>query len=329
MGMQVMHNLDSSIVVCNKNQLQSPVPKMLFNLFNTTFTAVEFNVNTSQEHARITECLKELLPTLQRALRQQFTDESKLDFVVYDLIDYGAKNNIPALFSNEHCLLGAVTWVTMGTVANFKVCMSLHPASYRAVGTNGLPDSIFIHDTFIDSVFEYTIDFIVQLLSSASAGNWEVWNQWFWTGCEIDTQNKHSGVPDIGTEADSSGKTSVFRMNTDVKKSQASKGSQVLGSSKESNTIVSSAMNEAPNLTLPSNTPKWAFSAVKLFQHEKVSVEFLCLVEKWIAFEVQENCWDDGGKLSAVDLPNLLQTGLTMCEQKDFNCRLSRVVPTQ
>ncbi|KAK0442626.1 hypothetical protein EV421DRAFT_1736139 [Armillaria borealis] len=158
------------------DQLQSPVPKaslpvqdeaitMLFNLFNTMFTAVEFNVNTPQEHARIVECLKELLPTLWRVLGQQFTDESELDFVVYDLIDYGAKNNIAALFSNKCRLLGVVSWATTGTVANFKARASLHPAPYRAVGTNGLPDSIFVHDTFVDSVVEYTIDFVVQLIA--------------------------------------------------------------------------------------------------------------------------------------------------------------------
>ncbi|PBK66575.1 hypothetical protein ARMSODRAFT_977483 [Armillaria solidipes] len=144
-------------------QLQSPLPKMLFNLFNTMFTAVDFNVNTPQEHARIAECLKELLPTLRKALEQQFTDESELDFVVYDLIEYRAKNNIAALFSNERCLLGVMSWATTGTVANFKARASLHPAPYRALGTNGLPDSIFVHDTFVDSVVEYTIDFVVQL----------------------------------------------------------------------------------------------------------------------------------------------------------------------
>ncbi|KAK0439626.1 hypothetical protein EV421DRAFT_1737788 [Armillaria borealis] len=142
---------------------RSPVPKMLFNLFNTMYTAMEFNANTPQEHARIAECLKELLPTLRRVLGQQFTDETKLDFVVYDLIDYGAKNNITALFSNEHCLLGVVSWATTGTVTNFKACASLHPAPYRDVGTNGLPDSIFVYDTFVDIVVEYTIDFVVQL----------------------------------------------------------------------------------------------------------------------------------------------------------------------
>ncbi|SJL14184.1 uncharacterized protein ARMOST_17639 [Armillaria ostoyae] len=124
---------------------------------------MEFNVNTPQEHARIVECLKELLPTLRRALGQQLTDESELDFIVYDLIEYGTKNNIAALFSNEHRLLGVVTWATTGTVANFKPRVSLHPVPYRALGANGLPDSIFIHDTFVDSVVEWTIDFVVQL----------------------------------------------------------------------------------------------------------------------------------------------------------------------
>ncbi len=62
--------------------LTTVISQMLFNLFNTVFTSVEFNINTPQEHVRIEACLKELVPTLRRALGQQFTDESELDFVV-------------------------------------------------------------------------------------------------------------------------------------------------------------------------------------------------------------------------------------------------------
>ncbi|KAK0430516.1 hypothetical protein EV421DRAFT_1912833 [Armillaria borealis] len=128
------------------------------------FTAVEFNVNTPQEHARIAECLKELLPTLWRALGQQFTDESELDFVVYDLIDYRRKEQYRLPYSATNAVYWELCpgrrreqWRTS------KRSASLHPAPYRAVGTNGLPDSIFVHDTFVDSVVEYTIDFVVQL----------------------------------------------------------------------------------------------------------------------------------------------------------------------
>ncbi|PBK62602.1 hypothetical protein ARMSODRAFT_980643 [Armillaria solidipes] len=45
-------------------------------------------------------------------------------------------------------------------------------------------------------------------LSSASARNRAVQNQLFQTGFEIDSQNKCSGVPDIGTKTDGSGKGS-------------------------------------------------------------------------------------------------------------------------
>ncbi|KAK0464871.1 hypothetical protein IW261DRAFT_1423690 [Armillaria novae-zelandiae] len=150
-------------IVCNGSQLQSPIPKMLFNVFNTTFTAMGLNINTVLDHMRIEACLEELMPTLQSSLGQRFTDASELDFVVYDLIDHGAKNNVAALFSVEQHLLGVVSWATTGTVATFTGHASLHPTPYRVVGTNGSPNSIFIHDPFMDAVVESIMGFVVQL----------------------------------------------------------------------------------------------------------------------------------------------------------------------
>ncbi len=80
-----------------------------------------------------------------------------------DLIEYSAKNNIAALFNTERRLLGVVQWATTGTVANFKARATLNPAPYRVVAANGLPDSIFIHDPFVDRMMEYTIEFVVQV----------------------------------------------------------------------------------------------------------------------------------------------------------------------
>ncbi|PBK65754.1 hypothetical protein ARMSODRAFT_1022184 [Armillaria solidipes] len=60
---------------------------------------------------------------------------------------------------------------------------------------------------------------------------------------------------------------------------------------------------ELLKLELPPDAPKWAVNAIKLFQREEVSVSFLQLVEKWITFEVKEDSWDDGGRLSAMDCP--------------------------
>ncbi|KAK0219125.1 hypothetical protein IW262DRAFT_1298210 [Armillaria fumosa] len=142
------------------SQLQSPIPKMLFNLFNTMFTDMGLNINTVLEHVHIEACLEELMPTLQSSLGQWFTDANELDFVVYDLIDLGAKNNVVALFSTKRRLLGVVSWATMGTVMTFKACMSLHPAPYRVAGTNGSPNSIFVHDPFMDAVVESMIGFM-------------------------------------------------------------------------------------------------------------------------------------------------------------------------
>ncbi|KAK0474601.1 hypothetical protein IW261DRAFT_1422891 [Armillaria novae-zelandiae] len=120
----------SVVIGSNNSQLQSPIPKMLFNVFNTTFTAMGLNINTVLDHMHIEACLEELMPTLQSSLGQQFTDASELDFVVYDLIDHGAKNNVAALFSVKQHLLGVVSWATTGTVATFTGHASLHPAPY-------------------------------------------------------------------------------------------------------------------------------------------------------------------------------------------------------
>ncbi|KAK0490173.1 hypothetical protein EDD18DRAFT_1109721 [Armillaria luteobubalina] len=147
-----------------QHQLQSQIPKMLFNLFNTMLTEMEVNITSIREHARIEACLKELMPTLQSSLGQQLTDANELDFIVYDLINLGAKNNVAALFSPQRHLLGVVSWATMGTVMTFKARVSLlHPTPYRVVGTNGLPDSLFIHDPFMDAEMSLPMGFVVQL----------------------------------------------------------------------------------------------------------------------------------------------------------------------
>ncbi|KAK0477483.1 hypothetical protein EDD18DRAFT_1114701 [Armillaria luteobubalina] len=146
------------------DQLQSQIPKMLFNLFNTMLTEMEVNITSIREHARIEACLEELMPTLQSSLGQRLTDANELDFVVYDLIDLSAKNNVAALFSPQRRLLGVISWATTGTVTTFKTHASLlHPAPYRVVGTNGLPDSLFIHDPFMDAEMSLPMGFVVQL----------------------------------------------------------------------------------------------------------------------------------------------------------------------
>ncbi len=55
---------------------------MLFNIYTTDLTIQKFNINTPQEHARLSECLEELLPTLRRTLGDRFTDENELDLVI-------------------------------------------------------------------------------------------------------------------------------------------------------------------------------------------------------------------------------------------------------
>ncbi|KAK0477476.1 hypothetical protein EDD18DRAFT_1114694 [Armillaria luteobubalina] len=153
-----------SIIVGNEIQLQSQIPKMLFNLFNTMLTEMEVNITSIREHARIEACLEELMPTLQSSLGQRLTDANELDFVVYDLIDLSAKNNVAALFSPQRRLLGVVSWATTGTVATFKTHASLlHPAPYRVVGINGATDSLIVHDPFMDAAIDLPMGFIVQL----------------------------------------------------------------------------------------------------------------------------------------------------------------------
>ncbi|KAK0506570.1 hypothetical protein EDD18DRAFT_1342961 [Armillaria luteobubalina] len=73
---------------------------------------MEVNITSIREHAYIEACLEELMPTLQSSLGQWLTDANELDFVVYDLIDLGAKNNVAALFSPQRRLLGVVSWAT-------------------------------------------------------------------------------------------------------------------------------------------------------------------------------------------------------------------------
>ncbi|KAK0489978.1 hypothetical protein EDD18DRAFT_1109849 [Armillaria luteobubalina] len=146
------------------DQLQLPFPKMLFNIFNTMLTEMELNITTIREHVRIEACLEELMPTLQSSLGHRFTDTNELDLVVYDLIDLGAKNNVAALFSIERRLLGVVSWATTGTVATFKTCMTLlHPAPYQVTGTNGTPDSLFVHDPFMNTEIALPMGLVVQL----------------------------------------------------------------------------------------------------------------------------------------------------------------------
>ncbi|KAK0496133.1 hypothetical protein EDD18DRAFT_1106013 [Armillaria luteobubalina] len=110
-----------SIIVGSKIQLQSQIPKMLFNLFNTMLTEMEVNITSIREHVCIKACLEELMPTLQSLLGQQPTDVNELDFIVYDLIDLSAKNNVTALFSPQRHLLGVVSWATTGMVVTFKL----------------------------------------------------------------------------------------------------------------------------------------------------------------------------------------------------------------
>ncbi|KAK0490163.1 hypothetical protein EDD18DRAFT_1416824 [Armillaria luteobubalina] len=137
--------------------LQSQIPKMLFNLFNTMLTEMEVNITSIREHARIEACLKELMPTLQSSLGQQLTDANELDFVVYDLINLGAKNNVAALFSPQRHLLGVVSWATTGTVMTFKTRASLHLAPYHVIGINGAMDSLVVHNPFMDAAIELLI----------------------------------------------------------------------------------------------------------------------------------------------------------------------------
>ncbi|KAK0499189.1 hypothetical protein EDD18DRAFT_1350612 [Armillaria luteobubalina] len=130
-------------------------------------TEMELNITMIREHVRIEACLEELMPTLQSSLGHRFTDANELDLVVYDLIDLGAKNNVTALFSVEQRLLGVVSWATTGTVATFKTrAILLHPAPYRVAGTNGTPDSLFVHDLFMNTEIALPMGFVVQLLVS-------------------------------------------------------------------------------------------------------------------------------------------------------------------
>ncbi|KAK0496127.1 hypothetical protein EDD18DRAFT_1106007 [Armillaria luteobubalina] len=149
----IVHNCRQQDV----DQLQSQIPKMLFNLFNTMLTEMEVNITSIREHVCIEACLEELMPTLQSLLGQQPTDVNELDFIVYDLIDLSAKNNVTALFSPQRHLLGVVSWATMGTVVTFKTHASLHLAPYRVIGINRAMDSLIIHDPFMDTAIELPI----------------------------------------------------------------------------------------------------------------------------------------------------------------------------
>ncbi|SJL17554.1 uncharacterized protein ARMOST_21106 [Armillaria ostoyae] len=140
---------------------------MIFNVYTTELTATRFDANTIQKHMQLSECLQEFLPSLKRTLGQQFTDENELDFVIYDLWELAAKNNMAALFTNHRRLLGVVYWAQVGTIAAFKSIASVHPAPYRVAGTFGAPDSIFVLDTIAGGVqMEYTMNFVVQLTVS-------------------------------------------------------------------------------------------------------------------------------------------------------------------
>ncbi|PBK83627.1 hypothetical protein ARMGADRAFT_1037793 [Armillaria gallica] len=104
--------------------------QMQFNIFNTQLTSGKFNANTPQEHMHLIVCLEQLVPKMWRALGELFTNKSELDLVVYDLYDYGTKDNITALFNTDRRLLGIINWATMGMVAVFKSCPSIHRAPY-------------------------------------------------------------------------------------------------------------------------------------------------------------------------------------------------------
>ncbi|SJL18399.1 uncharacterized protein ARMOST_21987 [Armillaria ostoyae] len=140
---------------------------MIFNVYTTELTATRFDANTIQKHMQLSECLQEFLPSLKRTLGQQFTDENELDFMIYDLWELAAKNNMAALFTNRRHLLGVVYWAQVGTIAAFKSIASVHPAPYRVAGTFGALDSIFVLNTITGGVqMEYTMNFVVQLTVS-------------------------------------------------------------------------------------------------------------------------------------------------------------------
>ncbi|PBK87077.1 hypothetical protein ARMGADRAFT_1034975 [Armillaria gallica] len=120
--------------------LKSSTSKMQFNLFNTQLTSGKFNANTPQEHACLAVCLEQLIPIICRTLGELFVNKNELDLVVYDLYDYGAKDNMATLFNTKRHLLGVVYWDLWG------------------------PDSIFTIDIIAsDIVMEWAMTFILQL----------------------------------------------------------------------------------------------------------------------------------------------------------------------
>ncbi|KAK0496037.1 hypothetical protein EDD18DRAFT_1353653 [Armillaria luteobubalina] len=107
------------------------------------------------------------MPTLQSSLGHRFTDVNELDLVVYDLINLSAKNNVAALFSVKWRLLGVVSWATMGMVMTFKTCMTLlHPTPYQVARTNRIPDSLFIHDPFMNTEIALPVGFVAGVVTS-------------------------------------------------------------------------------------------------------------------------------------------------------------------
>ncbi|SJL15064.1 uncharacterized protein ARMOST_18546 [Armillaria ostoyae] len=135
-------------------------------------TTTHFNVNTVEEHECLGNALKRLLPLINNSSGWRIAEGAELDVIVYDLLSLNAEDNLAAVFSNSERLLEVVSWVPLGTCANFEPCSSFIHVPYRDAGAAGTPESIVItrrikinipETISFDLPCKYMMNFITQL----------------------------------------------------------------------------------------------------------------------------------------------------------------------